>query len=60
MAPADMFEVVAVDAEADFYFHVSYHEKGVTVYAEGHATQLSVYHSDRLLSCGHNRRKETW
>jgi hypothetical protein len=60
MLPGDAFEIVAGDAGEGFYFHVVNGEKGVTVYAEGGVRQISVYHKGAELSCGHNRREDTW
>jgi hypothetical protein len=60
MPPGDEFEVVAADAEEDFYFHVEYGEKGLKVYAEGSATHVSVYQDGEMVSCGHKRREEEW
>lgn len=59
MSPGDEFEVVAVDAEEGFYFHLAYDEKGIQVYAEGVATRVSVYQNSKLLSCGYSRLEET-
>jgi hypothetical protein len=60
MSPGDEFEIVAADADEGFYFHVVNEEKGVKVYAEGNVTQISVNQRGEVLSCGHNRREETW
>ena len=60
MSPGDEFEVVAVDAEESFYFHIADDEKGMKVYAEGDARHVSVYQNGEMLSCGHNRREEAW
>ena len=60
MSPGDEFEVVAADAEEGFYFHISHGEKGMKLYAEGDAKHVSVYQAGEILSCGHNRREETW
>ena len=55
MHSGDEFEVVADDAEEGFYFHVSYDEKCIKVYAEGDANHVSVYQAGEMLLCGHNR-----
>jgi hypothetical protein len=60
MLPGDEFEIVAGDAADGFYFHVIAEDKCTKVYAEGQVTQICVYQSGAELSCGHNRRKETW
>jgi len=60
MAPGDEFEVRAAEAEEGFYFHISHDEKGTKVYAEGDAKYISVCQAGEVLSCGHNRREETW
>jgi hypothetical protein len=60
MPPGDELEVVAVNAEEGFYFHIEYVEKGIKVYAEGDATHVSVYQSGKMLLCGHERREEEW
>ena len=60
MSPGDEFEVMAVDAEEGFYFHIAYDEKGIKVYAEGDATHVAVYQVGEMLSCGHTRREEVW
>ncbi|MDQ3818032.1 MAG: hypothetical protein M3362_10100 [Acidobacteriota bacterium] len=60
MSPGDEFEIVAADADEGFYFHVVNEEKGVKVYAEGDVSQISVCQGGEVLSCGHNRRDETW
>lgn len=58
MYSGDEFEVIAEDAEEGFYFHVSNFGKGIKVYAEGDAKQVSVYQTGVLLGCGHNRREK--
>ena len=60
MLAKDEFDVVASDPEEGFYFHVEYGAKAVKIYAEGDASQVSVYHNGELLECGHNRRQEEW
>ena len=60
MSPGDEFEVAAAEAEEGFYFNVACDEKGIKVYAEGGAKQVSVYQAGEMLSCGHNRREEAW
>lgn len=60
MSPGDEFEVVADHAADGFYFHVSSNEKGMKIYAEGDANHVSVYQAAEMLSCGHNRREESW
>jgi hypothetical protein len=60
MSPGDAFEVLAANVAEGFYFHVSSDEKGMKIYAEGDANDVSVYQSGKMLSCGHNRREETW
>lgn len=57
MFPNDEFEVVALDAEETFYFHVCYNNKDIMLYAEGKNTYPSVYQNGKLLSCGHNRQE---
>ena len=60
MSPGDDLEVVAEEAEEGFYFHIAYDAKGMKVYAEGDAKQVSVYQSGEMLLCGHRRREEEW
>jgi hypothetical protein len=60
MSPGDEFEIVASDADEDFYFHVINDEEGLKVYAEGQVTQISVYQRGEVLLCGYNRREEIW
>ena len=60
MLGEDEFEVVASEPEEGFYFHVGYGAKGMKIYAEGDATEVSVYQNGQLLECGHNRRREEW
>jgi hypothetical protein len=60
MLPGDEFEVLASDADDEFYFHIAFDRKGVKVYAEGDAEDVSVYREGDTLFCGHNRREETW
>ena len=60
MFPGDEFEVLALDSEEDFYFHISHDEKGTKVYAERSVESVAVYKGGELLSCGHNRRKSSW
>ncbi len=60
MPPGDELEVIAIDAEEGFYFHIEYGGKGVKVYAEGAALSVAVYQAGELLSCGRDRREEAW
>lgn len=60
MAPSDEFEIVAEDAQDDFYFHILSDDKGFKVYAEGDVTQIGVFQNGTQLLCGHARRTETW
>ena len=60
MSPGDEFEVVAVDSQEGFYFHVISEENNLKLYAEGDVRQVAVSQSGAVLSCGHNRRQETW
>jgi hypothetical protein len=60
MLPGDEFEVLALDAADDFYFHLAFDRKGVKVCAEGDAEHVSVYREGEMLHCGHNRRQEAW
>jgi hypothetical protein len=58
--PGDEFEIVVGDAADGFHFHIIPDDKGTKVYAEGQVTHISVFQSGAELTCGHNRRKETW
>ena len=60
MDTKDEFDVIASEPEEDFYFHLEYGTKGMKVYAEGDASEVSVYQNGKLLDCGHNRRNEEW
>ena len=56
----DEFDVIALEPEKSFYFHIECGTKGIKVYAEGDASRVSVYQNGEMLACGHNRREEEW
>jgi hypothetical protein len=59
MFPNDIFEILAIDVEETFYFHISRTDKDILVYAEGDPSSYpSVYQNSNLLSCGHNRQND--
>ena len=60
LSSGDEIEIVANDPDAEFCFHISDDEKGMKVWLEGHAEEVSVQQDGRELECGHNRREETW
>ena len=60
MSPGDEFEIIAVDASEDVHFHVISEDNKLKLYVEGKVEEVTVYQRDVELSCGHNRRKETW
>jgi hypothetical protein len=60
MSPSTELEVVALDGDDRFHFHVISEERSLKVYAEGNVTQIGVYQAGALVSCGHDRRRETW
>lgn len=60
MLPEDEFEIVSENIDETFYFHIEYFDKGINVYVEGNGDYPYIYYKGEELSCGHNRREETW
>ena len=60
MLAHDEFDVIALGPDDGFYFHIDCGPKGMKIYAEGHASEVSIYHNGEMLECGHNRREEEW
>ena len=60
MFPNDEFEIVATETDDTFYFHVSYTDKDIIVYAVGGSgTYPYIYQNGEELSTGHNRQKDS-
>ena len=60
MLANDEFDVIALEPEKTFYFQIDCGAKDMKVYAEGDASQVSVYQNGEILACGRNRREEEW
>jgi hypothetical protein len=60
MFPNDEFEVVATDTDESFYFHITYTEKDIMVYAiGGSGTYPTIYQNGKELSSAHNRQEDS-
>lgn len=54
MMPKDEFEIIAENADKEFYFHVVINED-IQIYAEGKSDYPGIYQRDLELETGHNR-----
>lgn len=54
MMPKDKFEIIADNANEEFYFHVVFN-KDIQVYAEGESDYPGIYQDGTELETGHNR-----
>jgi len=53
------YTFTALDAGEDFYFHVTWQEKDLLLYAEGTCDDVVVHCGDVEVGCGHNREHRT-
>jgi hypothetical protein len=54
MMPKDEFEIIAENADEEFYFHLVF-DKNIQVYAEGQSDYPGIYQKGKELETGHNR-----
>jgi hypothetical protein len=59
LLPGDEYRFTAVGAGQGFYFHVSWQEKDMLLYAEGTCEDVAVHEGVVELPCGHKRQHRT-
>lgn len=57
MMPNDEFEIIAENADEEFYFHFVFNKdiKDIQVYAKGQSDYPGVFQDGKELETGHNR-----
>jgi hypothetical protein len=55
MMPKDEFEIIAENADEEFYFHVVFNKDFVRVYAEGQSDYPRIFQNGIELEIGRNR-----
>lgn len=61
MFPNDEFEIVATETDETFYFHVTYSNEDIIVYAVGgNGIYPTVYQNGEVLYSSHNRQNNSY
>lgn len=59
LLPGEVYRFTAIGAGPEFYFHLSWPERDLQLYAEGGCEDVMVEHGEVEVYCGHHREHRT-